>query len=34
VTHQWLEGKDHSLRGCDDKVAAAVLDWVTALVHR
>jgi uncharacterized protein len=31
VTHRWIEGKDHALRGCDDTVAAFVLDWLTAL---
>jgi uncharacterized protein len=28
VTHVWLEGKDHGLRGCDDRVAAAVVEWI------
>lgn len=32
VTHAWVEGGDHGLRGRDDAVAAAVRDWVLALV--
>ena len=28
VTHVWIEGKDHGLRGVDDQVAAAVAAWV------
>jgi predicted alpha/beta-hydrolase family hydrolase len=32
VTHVWLDGKDHSLRGCDDRVAAAVAAWLAELV--
>ena len=28
VTHLWIEGKDHGLRGVDDRVAAAVAEWV------
>jgi predicted alpha/beta-hydrolase family hydrolase len=31
VTHVWLEGGDHGLRGRDRDVAAAVRDWVTHL---
>ncbi len=31
VTHVWLEGGDHSLRGKDSQVAGVVRDWVTAL---
>ncbi len=30
VTHRWIEGKDHGLRGCDRQVAALVAEWVTA----
>lgn len=31
VTHQWVEGGDHGLRGKDDQVAALVRDWVLSL---
>lgn len=31
VTHVWVEGADHGLRGGDAEVAAAVRDWVLAL---
>lgn len=31
VTHRWIEGKDHGLRGCDDAVSAFVLDWLSEL---
>lgn len=31
VTHVWMEGKGHDLRGCDLQVAATVADWVSAL---
>jgi predicted alpha/beta-hydrolase family hydrolase len=31
VTHVWIEGGDHGLRGKDTIVAAAVRDWVMAL---
>ncbi len=31
VTHRWIEGKDHALRGCDDAVSAFVLDWLSGL---
>ena len=34
VTHHWIEGKDHGLRGCDAAVAAAVLSYVTGLDRR
>jgi len=33
VTHVWLEGKDHSLRGCDAQVAEEVSTWLVALVR-
>jgi predicted alpha/beta-hydrolase family hydrolase len=32
VTHVWLEGKDHSLRGADAKVTEAVADWLRVLI--
>jgi len=28
VTHHWIEGKDHGLRGCEAGVARIVGDWV------
>ncbi len=31
VTHVWVDGGDHGLRGRDQPVAAAVRDWVLAL---
>ena len=31
VTHRWVEGKDHGLRGCDPEVAAMVVEWVTSV---
>jgi len=30
VTHAWIEGGDHGLRGKDGQVAAIVRDWVLA----
>jgi predicted alpha/beta-hydrolase family hydrolase len=31
VTHRWIDGKDHGLRGCDATVSAFVLDWLSSL---
>lgn len=31
VTHEWMEGKGHDLKGCDDKIAALVAAWISAL---
>jgi len=31
VTHVWIEGKRHELRGEDDRIAAEVAAWVRAL---
>jgi predicted alpha/beta-hydrolase family hydrolase len=31
VTHCWIDGKDHGLRGCDDAVSAFVLEWLSSL---
>jgi hypothetical protein len=31
VTHVWLDGKDHGLRGCDAAVVEAALGWATGL---
>ncbi len=28
VTHRWIEGKDHALRGTDQEVAGMVVDWL------
>ena len=33
VTHVWLEGKDHSLRGCDEQVSEAVTGWLSGVVR-
>jgi predicted alpha/beta-hydrolase family hydrolase len=33
VTHVWLEGKDHSLRGCDEQVSEAVTSWLCGVVR-
>jgi predicted alpha/beta-hydrolase family hydrolase len=30
VTHQWIEGKDHGMRGADAQVAAVVAEWISA----
>lgn len=30
VTHQWVEGKDHGLKGTDRVVSEMVLDWLVA----
>jgi len=31
VTHVWIEGGDHALRGKDHQVATIVRDWLTSL---
>ena len=31
VTHRWMEGKGHELKGCDQEIAAFVAAWVSAL---
>jgi len=31
VTHEWLDGKGHDLKGCDGRLAAIVAAWVSAL---
>jgi predicted alpha/beta-hydrolase family hydrolase len=33
VTHVWLEGRDHSLRGCDQRVSEEVVTWLGAVVR-
>ncbi|HEX9546172.1 MAG TPA: alpha/beta family hydrolase [Acidimicrobiales bacterium] len=30
VTHRWVEGKDHGMRGADQQVATLVLEWLVA----
>jgi uncharacterized protein len=30
VTHHWIEGGDHGLRGADKEVAATVAEWIKA----
>ena len=32
VTHVWIDGGDHGLRGKDAEVAAAVVEWLTSTV--
>jgi predicted alpha/beta-hydrolase family hydrolase len=32
VTHRWIEGKDHGLRGCDQDVARLVMEWLSELM--
>ncbi len=34
VTHHWLEGKDHGLRGCDAAVVEVVVAFVTDVTGR
>ena len=31
VTHQWIEGKDHGLRGTEQAVAEMVVEWLGQL---
>lgn len=31
VTHRWVEGKDHSMRGADRQVAEVVCDWLAGV---
>ncbi|MCE9622902.1 MAG: dienelactone hydrolase [Actinomycetia bacterium] len=31
VTHHWLDGKGHDLKGCDTVIAQTVANWITAL---
>lgn len=33
VTHVWVEGGRHDLRGADDEVASAVVEWLGHLGH-
>jgi predicted alpha/beta-hydrolase family hydrolase len=32
VTHVWIEGAGHALKGADSTVADAVADWVSTLL--
>ncbi len=31
VTHHWIDGKDHALRGVDDRICELTLDWMDRL---
>lgn len=31
VTHEWMDGKGHDLKGCDTRIAAIVAAWLAAL---
>ena len=31
VTHQWLEGRGHDLKGADTTVAEIVANWISAI---
>ena len=31
VTHEWMVGKGHDLKGCDQQIAALVATWISAL---
>jgi predicted alpha/beta-hydrolase family hydrolase len=31
VTHHWMEGKGHDLKGCDQRIATLVADWISEL---
>jgi predicted alpha/beta-hydrolase family hydrolase len=31
VTHHWIEGGRHDLKGADSEVAATIADWLTEL---
>jgi predicted alpha/beta-hydrolase family hydrolase len=31
VTHHWIEGKDHGIRGCEATVSAMVVEWLSEL---
>ncbi len=31
VTHVWIEGKGHDLKGADQRIASIVADWLTTL---
>jgi predicted alpha/beta-hydrolase family hydrolase len=31
ISHHWIEGKDHGLRGVDDEIVAATVGWLQRL---
>jgi uncharacterized protein len=31
VTHVWMDGKGHDLKGCDQRIADVVAEWIAAL---
>jgi predicted alpha/beta-hydrolase family hydrolase len=31
VTHHWIDGKDHGMRGADSEVAGVVVEWLRGL---
>jgi hypothetical protein len=31
VTHHWMEGKGHDLKGCDQRIATLVAAWISGL---
>lgn len=31
VTHEWMDGKGHDLKGCDEKIASIVAAWIARL---
>jgi uncharacterized protein len=31
VTHHWIEGRGHDLRGCDTVIATMVAEWISTL---
>jgi uncharacterized protein len=31
VTHRWIDGKGHALRGCDATVVEAAVEWMGSL---
>lgn len=33
VTHRWIEGKDHALRGVDPSICSETLAWIEAAVR-
>ena len=34
VTHEWMDGKGHDLKGCDDKIAAIAAAWISGLTFK
>jgi predicted alpha/beta-hydrolase family hydrolase len=31
VTHEWMDGKGHDLKGCDERIALIAADWISHL---